>query len=261
MRSSCVIRTSPGQGAGLELRTLRLDRRGTVLRLPLPDPNVVEPDAAGGGAAGSSRCPLRHDFPLVASGRGRRSSTRNCSACAGRTAERQPVRRPDRDHVGELVAPRLRDVRQPPGGGEGRPGRRRGGQRAGRFGRNFSRSPSAFRFGGLRSRFRRSGPGRTCSPGFWRTCRRRRPQPDAACGPDSPLAGTPATGQVCSGLRGVGVARNRKRSWFVQEKALPAGCALLPRTAGRPENRAGNPELASGFDAGYHLSRSSRPAP
>ena len=50
-----------------------------------------------------------------------------------------------------------------------------------------------------------------------------------------------------AGFRGVGVARNCKRSWFVQEKALLADCALLPRTAGRPENRAGNPDLASGF--------------
>ena len=38
---------------------------------------------------------------------------RNRTARTGRTAERQPVRRPDRDHAGEPVAPRLRDVRQP----------------------------------------------------------------------------------------------------------------------------------------------------
>ena len=137
------------------------------------------------------------------------------------------------------------------GDSEGWLGRHRGGQGAGRFGRNFSRSPFAFRFGGFCSRFRRPGPGRICSPGSWRTCGRlcRRPQPDAVRGLDSPFskAGTPATGQVCSGLRSVGVARNRKCSWFVQEKALLADSALLPRTAGRPENRAGNPDLASGF--------------
>ena len=51
---------------------LRLDRRGVaaVLRLPLPDPNVVEPDVAGGGAAGSSRRPFRRDFPGLQAGGG-----------------------------------------------------------------------------------------------------------------------------------------------------------------------------------------------
>ena len=36
------------------------------------------------------------------------------------------------------------------------------------------------------------------------------------------------------------------RSSF-KKKALLADCALLPRTAGRPENRAGNPDLTSRF--------------
>ena len=172
-------------------------------------------------------------------------------------AATRPVRRPDLDcdHAGEPVASRLCDVRQPRrrSGGLAWPAPGRTGRRPERFGRNFSRSPSAFafRFGGFCSRFRRSGPGRICSPGSWRTCGRlcRRPQPDAARGPDSSFskAGTPAMGQVCSGLHGVGVARNRKRSRFVQEKTLFADCALLPRTAGRPENRVGNPEMASGF--------------
>ena len=51
-------------------------------------------------------------------------------------AAARPVRRPDldRNHAGEPVAPRLRDVRQPPDGGdsEGWPGRHRGRQGAGR---------------------------------------------------------------------------------------------------------------------------------
>ena len=237
---------------------LRLDRRGVaaVLRLPLPDPNVVEPDAAGGGAAGSLRRPFRRDFPGLQAGGGAdplRETVLRARGKQDQGAATRPVRRPDldRDHAGEPVAPRLRDVRQPRRrfGGLAWTAPGRTGRRPGRFGRNFSRSPSAFRFGGFCSRFRRPGPGRSCSPGSWRTCGCRRPQPDAVRGLDSPFskAGTPATGQVCSGHRGVGVARNRKRSWFVQEKALLADCALLPRTASRPENRAGNPDLASGF--------------
>ena len=106
-------------------------------------------------------------------------------------AATRPVRRPDldRDHAGEPVAPRLRDVRQPRRrfGGLAWTAPGRTGRRPGRFGRNFSRSPSAFRFGGFCSRFRRSGPGRIRSPGSWRTCGRHRPQPDAARGPDTAL--------------------------------------------------------------------------
>ncbi len=150
--------------------------------------------------------------------------------------------------TGEPVAPRLCDVRQPwrRFGGSAWPAPGRTGRRPERFGRSSSRSPSASPFGGFCSRFRRSGRGRICSPGFWRTCRRlrRRPRPDAARGPDSPFlkAGTPATGQVCSGtgFHGVGVARNRSSSCFVHKKSLLANCALLPRLAGRPENRARN---------------------
>ena len=151
----------------------RLDRRGAVLRLPLPDPNVVEPDAAGGGVAGSSRRPLRRDFPGLQAGGGAdplretvlraRGEPRSGSLFADRTATMR---------ANQL---RLDFATFASRGGEGWPGRRRGGQGAGRFGRNFSRSPSAFRFGGFRSRFRRSGPGRICSPGSWRTCGCRRP--------------------------------------------------------------------------------------
>ena len=174
-----------------------------------------------------------------------------CACGENRGAAARPVRRPDldRDHAGEPVASRLCDVRQPPGGGEGRLGRHRGGQGAGRFGRNFSRSPSAFRFGGFRSRFRRSGPGRICSPGSWRTCGCRRPQPDAARGLDSPLAGTPATGLACSRSlpHGVVAVRNRERSSFVQGRAPDPPAEPGFGTADRPKDRAGNPEPASGF--------------
>ena len=162
-----------------------------------------------------------------------------CACGENRGAAARPVRRPDRDHAGEPVAPRLCDVRQPPGGdSEGWPGRHRGGQGAGRFGRNFSRSPSAFRFGGFCSRFRRSGHGKTCSPGSWRTCGCRRPQPDAARGPDSPLAGTPATGQVCSGAprRRSRPANVQVRDWFRKKPCLPTapcfpGPPVVPKTA------------------------------
>ena len=96
---------------------LRLDRRGVaaVLRLPLPDPNVVEPAAAGGGAAGSSRRPLRRDFPGLQAGGGAGPLRETVLRARGEQDQgaARPVRRPDRDHAGEPVAPRLRDVRQP----------------------------------------------------------------------------------------------------------------------------------------------------
>ena len=241
-----------------------------------PDPNVVEPDAAGGGeggmVAGSSRPqrPLRRDFPGLQAGGGadplretvlrargepitrrhRKGSVCNCTARAGRTAEQLDLFA-DRTSTATMRANQLRldfaTFASRGGDSEGWPGRRRGGQGAGRFGRNFSRSPSAFRFGGFRSRFCRSGPGRVCSPGSWRTCGCRRPQPDAARGLDSPLAGTPATEQVCSGLHGVGVARNRKRSWFVQEKPCLPTAPCFPGPPVVQKNRVGNPDLASGF--------------
>ena len=51
---------------------LRFDQRGAVLRLPLPDPGVVEPRAAGSRESGvaSSRRPLRRDLPEPQAGGG-----------------------------------------------------------------------------------------------------------------------------------------------------------------------------------------------
>ena len=63
-----------------------------------------------------------------------------------------------------------------------------------------------------------------------------------------PKAGSPASGLAClRSLPRSGVAV-RKRSSFVQGRASdsPAGPGF--RTADRPENRADNPELASGFE-------------
>ena len=111
------------------------------------------------------------------------------------------------------------------GDSEGWPGRHRGRQGAGRDdsdetsqGRrlHFGSEGSTLVFVGLAlEESVRPGPG----------------EPAGGCAADpnlTPLAAstalfrkpeTPATGQVCSGPRGIGVARNRKRSWFVQEKA------------------------------------------
>ena len=164
----------------------------------------------------------------------------------------RPVRRPDLDRDRRTSC--ASTLRRSPAtwwrrfGGSAWPALERTGRRPERFGRSSSRSPSASPFGGFCSHFRRSGRGRICSPGSWRTCRRlrRRPRPDAAR--DSPFlkAGTPATGRVCSGagFHGVGIARSRASSCFVHEKALLADCALLPRPASRPENRARNPNPA-----------------
>ena len=171
---------------------LRLDRGGAVLRLPLPGPNVVEPDAAGGGAAGSSRRPLRRDFPGLQAG-GDADPLRE-TILRARGEPRSGSLFADRTSTMRANQLRLDFATFASHGGEGRSGRRRGGQGACRFGRNFSRSPSAFRFGGFRSRFRRSGPGRICSPGSWRTCGCRRPQPDVARGPRQPFSRTAGHG-------------------------------------------------------------------
>ena len=162
-----------------------------------------------------------------------------------RGAATRPVRRPDldRDHAGEPVAPRLRDVRQPRRrfGGLAWTAPGKTGRRPGRFGRNFSRSPSAFRFGGFCSRFRRSGPGRICSPGSWRTCGRlcRRPQPDAARGPDSPFSKAGNAGHG-TGMFGHRIPRRRScpqpQMFVVRSRKSPA-CRLRPASPARRSSR------------------------
>ena len=138
------------------------------------------------------------------------------------------------------------------GDSEGWPGRHRGRQGAGRDdsdetsqGRrlhpHFGSEGSALVFFGLALEGSvRPGPG----------------EPAGGCAADpnlTPLAAstalfrkpeTPATGQVCSGAgsHGIGVARNRKRSWFVQEKpSLPtapcfSGPPVVQKTAPATRN-------------------------
>ena len=88
-------------------------------------------------------------------------------------AATRPVRRPDldRDHAGEPVAPRLRDVRQPRRqfGGSAWTAPGRTGRRTGRFGRNFSRSPSAcLRHENASFRSVHAGPSASAFKRIWR---------------------------------------------------------------------------------------------
>ena len=239
-----VVPQRPPDGAQATAQVappLRLDRRGVaaVLQLPLPDPNVVEPDAAGsregGMAAGSSRRPLRRDFPGLQAGGENRIKERQLDLFADRTStstmRANRLRLDFATFASRLAAAIRRDGlagtgedRAQTGSDETSQGRRL----------HFGPEGSALVFVGLALEGSvRPGSG----------------EPAGTAGPDSPFskAGTPATGQVCSGA-----PRRRSRPQpqtfaFGSRKPLLADRALLPRPAGRSENRVGNPDLASGF--------------
>ena len=166
---------------------LRFDRQGLAPVLPLSNPGVVEPRAAGSRKSGaaSSRSPLRRDLPELRAGRGadplRRSPLR-----AGRTESRN----------GSLFADQTSTAILPPthlcfatfasgtGGSKNRPRRRRGRQGPGRNDSDevprgcrlhLRAQNSAFVFFDLSLE-------RTVPPGSWRTFgrlrwRSSRPQP------------------------------------------------------------------------------------
>ena len=169
--------------------------------------------------------------------------------------EQQPVRRPDIDR--DPVRQRLYFATFVGSGGvsETRPRRHRGRQ-------GPDRNDSGEVPQGCRLPLRVQGSAlvfldlrRNRSPGSWRTCGRlRQRRCSVVRGSDSPPPPPPKVGPLAMGLVcsrslpcGVGVARNRAGSRLVQEKTLLADCALLPRPAGRPENRVGNPDVASGW--------------
>ena len=239
---------------------LRFDRRGlaSVLRLPLPDPGVLEPHAAGGRESGvaSSRPqrPLRRDLPEPQAGggadpvretllRARGEQNQGAATCSP-TGHRPRHCSPTRCASTLRLSPAF--------------WRRR-------FGDSTSPAPGTTGPKSVRAKFLKVAvciSVRRVLLSFSSTCdgtvRPGPGEPAGGCGgadvapfavpvvPPPPKAG--ATELVCSRSlpRGVVAVRNRKRSSFVQERAhdSPAGPGF--RTADRPENRAGNPDPASG---------------
>ena len=200
-------------------------------------------------ASASSRRPLRRDLPEPQAGGGtgplretllhvrgeRNQGAATCSPTGRRPRPCSP-------------APLLCDFRQHFGGGvsETRPRRHRGrqGPRSGEVPQgcrpHLRVQGSALVFFDLR---------RNCSPGSWRTCgRRRRRRRSAVRGSGGPPPKAGATELACSrSLPCIVVAvRKHECSSFVQKRAhdSPAGPGF--QTADRPENRADNPDPASG---------------